>query len=478
MERLTPLAAAFIDAEDEDGSTSMAIGSMAVFDGPAPAFEDFVRMIETRLPTIPRYRQTLRAVPLDLAPPAWVDDPDFDVRWHIRNTALPSPGGPAEIGRLISRVMSRRMDRRRPLWEYWFCEGLAGGRWALLSKLHHSMADGVSGTDLYRLVLDPTAEPRSVVYDDPSVHDDPSVVEYGMATRPSSALAFAASAAWDLARTPVAGARALGTALLSPGQLVRRTGQTVNGLLTMAGALRPMEGSSLNGPLDGSRRYAWTEVSLNDIRTVRKGLGGSVNDVALAAVTGGLRRLLLSRGEEPTAHMVRSMVPVSMRKPGAESIPDNRVSTMFPYLPVDLADPAARLAAVHERLRTRRSAGEPEAGATMNTIAAYGPFPPVSLGMRVGFHLPQHSIATVTTNVPGPRTTLYAMGRELQEILPYVPLGNRVRVGVAIFSYRDVLTFGITGDYDTVPDLDILTAGITRSIAELVDAADAVGAAR
>ena len=473
MDRLTPLAAAFIDAEDEDSTTSMAIGSMAVFAGPAPAFEDFVRMIEARLPTIPRYRQTLRTVPFDLAPPAWVDDPGFDVRWHIRNTALPSPGGPAEIGRLISRVMSRRMDRRRPLWEYWFCEGLAGGRWALLSKLHHSMADGVSGTDLYRLVLDPGPQPSA------AVHDDPLPPEDGVLTGPSSMLSFAASAAWELARTPVVGARALGTALLSPGHLMRQAAQTVSGLLTMANALVPMEGSSLNGPLDGSHRYAWTEVSLQDIRTVRKGLGGSVNDVALAAVTGGFRRLLLSRGEEPTAHMVRSMVPVSMRKPGAESIPDNRVSTMFPYLPVDLADPSARLAAVQERLRARRSAGEPEAGATMNAIAAYGPFPPVSLGMRVGFHLRQHYIATVTTNVPGPRTTLYAMGRELQEILPYVPLANRVRVGVAIFSYRDVLTFGITGDYDTVPDLDVLTTGISQSMTELVGAAGhVVGAAR
>ncbi|MGZ4616376.1 MAG: wax ester/triacylglycerol synthase domain-containing protein, partial [Actinomycetes bacterium] len=185
MERLTPLAAAFLDAEDEDPRASLAIGSLAVFEGPAPAFEDFVRTIAGRLPLIPRYRQKLRTVPLDLAPPAWVDDVDFDLRWHVRNTALPAPGGPAEIGRLMSRVMAQRMDRGRPLWEYWFCEGLAGGRWALLSKLHHSMVDGVSGTDLYRLILDAGPEPR------------PPVVDVWAPTAPPSTVSLTARAMWD-----------------------------------------------------------------------------------------------------------------------------------------------------------------------------------------------------------------------------------------------------------------------------------------
>ncbi|MEO5661958.1 MAG: wax ester/triacylglycerol synthase domain-containing protein [Nocardioides sp.] len=165
MERLTPLSAAFLEAEaeDVDGTASLAIGSCAIFAGPAPTYDEFVGAIAGRLSLIPRYRQKLRRAPLDLAAPAWVDDTDSDVRWHIRNTALPAPGGRDEIARLMSRVMSRRMDRSRPLWEYWFCEGLAGGRWALLSKIHHSMVDGVSGTDLYHLVLDPTATPPSVV---------------------------------------------------------------------------------------------------------------------------------------------------------------------------------------------------------------------------------------------------------------------------------------------------------------------------
>ena len=460
MDRLTPLADAFLEAEDEDSRACLAIGSLAVFAGPAPSFDDFVRAIEGRLPLIPRYRQKLRAPAFHLAAPAWVDDPDFDVRWHIRNTALPAPGGRAEVGRLMSRVMTQRMDRSRPLWEYWFCEGLDGGRWALLSKLHHSMVDGVSGTDLYRLVLDASSDPRAPVPD--TWYPAP----------PQSRLSFTARAVWDSARAPAEGARAIGAALRAPRRLARRSGQTANGLLTMSGALRPVHDSSLTGPLDGSRRYTWTTKSLSEIRTVRGQFNATVNDVALAAVSGGFRHLLLSRGEQPAADALRSLVPVSTRQPGMESIPDNRVSLLLPYLPVDLPDPGDRLDAVKSRIRALYSAGEPEAGDSLTTAAQYSPFPPIAIGIRLGFRLPQHQIATVTTNVPGPRATLYGLGRELEEILPYVPIADRVRIGVAMFSYRDALTFGITADYRSVPDIEVLTEGITESMAELVHLAE------
>ncbi len=456
MERLTPLAAAFLEAEDVDQTASLAIGSFAIFEGPAPAFDDFVEAIAGRLPLIPRYRQKLRTVPFDLATPAWVDDPRFDLRWHVRNSALPAPGGPAEIGRLMSRVMTRRMDRSRPLWEYWFCEGLADGRWALLSKIHHSMVDGVSGTDLYRLVLDPTAEPGEGVPDD------------WQPESPASALSFAAEAAWDLVRSPVGAARAVVRSLAAPRNLARATLESARGVLALTGAVRPVHDTTLTGPLSGSRRYVWTDVSLSDVRAVRKAYDVTVNDVALAAVTGGFRRLLLARGETPDAHALRSLVPVSTREPGAESIPDNRVSLMLPYLPVDLASPAERLATVRQRVRALRTLHEPEAGRSLTTAAEYGLFPSVSLGMRTAFHLPQRQIATVTTNVPGPRQTLYALGRPAVAMLPYVPIADRVRIGVAMFSYRDTLSFGITGDYDTTPDLGILADGIAQSMEELL----------
>lgn len=463
MERLTPLATAFLDAEDVDPRASLAIGSMAVFDGPAPSFEEFVDHVAGRLPLIPRYRQKVRTVPFGLAAPEWVDDPDFDIRWHVRNTALPAPGGPEEIGRLMSRVMSQRMDRDRPLWEYWFCEGLADGRWGLLSKLHHSLADGVSGTDIYQLVLDPTPTPR------------PAVPDTWTPAEPPSATSMAARAAWGLATSPLTAFRAGVASLADPRRLARTSRETARGLLTMVPALRPVEPTSLMGPLEGSRRYTWTDVSLEDVRVVRRRYGVTVNDVALAAVSGGFRQLLVSRGEEPSAHALRSLVPVSTREPGTESITDNRVSLMLPYLPVELDDPVERLMAVRERIRDLRAGHEPEAGGTVTAAAELAPFPTVAWGIRLGLRLPQRHIATVTTNVPGPRTTLYGLGREAQAMLPYVPIADRVRIGVAMFSYRDTLTFGITGDYDMARDLPVLADGISSCLAELVAAAQPSG---
>ena len=457
MERLTPLAATFLEAEDVDPTASLAIGSFSVFEGPAPDFDDFVSSIAGRLPLVPRYRQRLRTVPFGIASPAWVDDPDFDIRWHIRNTALPAPGGPAEIGRLMSRVMSSRMDRSRPLWEYWFCEGLSDGRWGLISKLHHSMADGVSGTDLYQLLLDVTPTPR------------PAVPDTWHPADPPSTLAFTAEAVRDVILSPFAAVAAVSRALRAPAQVARASVRSARGLLALAGASVPVHSTSLTGPLDGSRRFAWTQVALSDIRTVRQAYGVTVNDVALAVVTGGFRALLLARGESPDAHALRSLVPVSTREPGAESVPGNRVSLMLPYLPVDVADPHERLMVVQERIRSLREAHEPEAGGRVTTAAEWGPFAPVSWGIRVGMRFPQRQIATVTTNVPGPRETLYALGREVLEIVPYVPIADRVRIGVAMFSYRDTLSFGITGDYDTTTDLDVLADGIAQSAAELVE---------
>lgn len=461
MERLSPLSAAFLKAEDADPAASLAIGSLAVFEPPAPSFEEFVRAIEGRLPLVPRYRQKLRTVPLDLAAPAWVDDPDFDLRWHLRNTALPAPGGPAEIGRLMSRVMASRMDRTRPLWEYWFCEGLADGRWGLLSKLHHSMVDGVSGTDIYRLILDAGREQMSPLADDWQPETPPSVLSY-----------LARGAFSELISRPIMDAQVVGSALRSPRNLARSATQALRGMLAMRGALMPTTATSLVGPLDGSRRFASTTVSLADVRVVRMRLGGSINDVSLAIVSGAFRKLLLARGEEPGEHTLRSLVPVSVREPGKESVRDNQVSLMLPYLPVEIEDPIERLAAVRSRIHALRSAGEPEAGEAFTGLAGLGAFGPVSAGLRLAFHLPQRQIATVTTNVPGPRQPIFGLGRQVEQLIPYVPIADRVRIGIAFFSYCDNLAFGITGDYSTVPDIQVLADGISASLAELLQAAD------
>ena len=249
--------------------------------------------------------------------------------------------------------------------------------------------------------------------------------------------------------------------------------ESAQGLVRLGSAARPVHSTSLTGPLRGGRRYAWTDASLTDLSAVRAAFGVTVNDVALAAVTGGFRRLLEQRGEAPDAHALRSLVPVSTRSPGDESIPDNRVSLMLPYLPVDVADPVERLEAVRRRIRVLKDAHEPEAGGALTSLAELGPYAAVSEGIRLGLRLPQRQVATVTTNVPGPRDPLFALGRRLESLLPYVPIADRVRIGVAIFSYRDTLTFGLTGDYDAAPDLDTLADNITLSLDELLAAAAA-----
>jgi diacylglycerol O-acyltransferase len=456
---MSPLDAAFLQAEDEEPGASLAIGSIAVFDGPPPAHDEFAAVLAGRLPLIPRYRQRAREVPLDLGPPVWVDDGHFDLAYHLRRTALPAPGGDAELSALLGRVMSARLDRRRPLWEYWLVEGLRGGRWALLSKVHHCMVDGISGTDLYGVVLDPTAEIRP-----------PGPDGWRPGPEPSD-LRLAAVAVRDLALLPLRQAQALATAVRRPALLARHLRDTASGLVALSAAVRPAGRSSLAGPLSATRRFAFARGSVGDVAAVRRAHGGTFNDVVLAAVTGGFRALLLSRGERPTPDLVRTLVPVSTRAPGEENIRDNRVSLMLAMLPVDVADPAERLAVVRERLSRLKARHEAEAGAAVTALAEIEPFPLVATPVRVAAHLRQRSIVTVTTNVPGPRVPLYALGRRLVEVIPYVPIASTLRTGVAVFTYCGRLTVGITGDFDTAGDVTVLARGIEQSLAELVAAA-------
>ncbi|WP_199522366.1 WS/DGAT/MGAT family O-acyltransferase [Geodermatophilus marinus] len=460
-----PLDAAFLQGEDEEAGVSLAIASIAVFEGPAPAQREFAAMLAGRLPLIPRYRQRAVEVPFDLGPPVWVDDPDFDLGYHLRRTALPAPGGDAELATLMGRVMSGRLDRGRPLWEYWLVEGLAGDRWALISKIHHCMADGISGTDLYRVVLDDSPEPGPPVPD--AWEPDPM----------PSRLRLAGAAAASMAALPVDQARALGGLLRRPGELARATRETARGLAGLAGALVPAARSSLTGPLSASRRFAFARGSVAQVGEVRHALGGTFNDVVLAAITSGFRHFLLRRGELPGPHAVRTLVPVSVRPPGAEGVRDNRVSLLLADLPVHLADPVERLAAVRAHLTELKARHEAEAGATVVAVAGHGVFPAVASPVRIAAHLRQRSVVTVTTNVPGPRRPLYALGRRCVEIVPYVPIASTLRTGVAVFSYCGAVTVGVTADAAAVPDVAVLAAGIEAGLDELVAAARATAPA-
>jgi len=460
VQQLKPLDAAFVDAEDSDRNASFAIGSIAVFEGPPPAYDEFVSALFARLPLIPQYRRKLRKVPLAIGPPVWVDDPHFDLRYHVRETALPSPGGPEQLQALMARVMAQRLDRDYPLWEYWLVQGLDQDRWALITKVHHCMVDGVSGADMYQAILDLSPEPGPL----PAIQDEPA------ASEPSS-LSIAAQATANLALLPVHEAGAVQRALADPGHAVRQAATTLRGLARYARALPPAPRSSLSGSIGRQRRYTWVRASLDDAKTIKNELGGTVNDVFLAAVTSGFRNLLLARGEQPTPAMVRSLVPVSVRLAGEEGIYENRVSALVVDLPVDISDPAERLAAVISQMTALKASSESQAGEAFVGLRRYTPFALASLFVRAVLSLPQREIVTITTSVPGPHVPLYALGRRLVEIIPYVPIATTLRTGVCIFTYCGQVTVGITGDYDTTPDLDVFARGIEHGFAELLTAA-------
>lgn len=466
MQRLNPMDAQFVGAENGDAHASMAIACSAIFEGPPPSYPEFVASVASRLDAAPIFRRKLLTVPFNLGPPVWADDPDFDVRYHVRQTALPAPGSDEQLGNLMARVMTQRLDRDYPLWEYWLVEGLRKGRWAVILKVHHAMVDGVGGTDLYRVLFDPS----------PEATDTLPATDTGQVARPPSSARLAYQAALDLMALPARTALALNEALAQPGDAIRRLTRTFQATAKLAASARPAAPSSLHGPIGRQRRYAWARASLDDVKTIKRSLGGTVNDVVLAAASSGFRDMLLSRGEEPAPHMVPSLIPVSLRTSGDECSYENRVSLLVADLPVHVAEPADRLATVREEMSALKDAHGPSAAQALVALGHYTPYPLTALVVRLGYRLPQRDIVTVTTNVPGPVEPLYGLGRKLVEIIPYVPIATTLRTGVSILSYCGNLTFGITGDYDTTPDIDVLAHGIERGIADLLKAAGRVQA--
>ncbi|WP_328457782.1 wax ester/triacylglycerol synthase family O-acyltransferase [Amycolatopsis sp. NBC_00438] len=452
MDRLSPLDAAFLEIEDEDPHASLAIASVAVVEGPAPAQEEFVAAVTGRLDAIPRYHQKIRTVPFDLGAPVWVDDPAFDPAAHFGRIALPPPHDEAALCDLVALLMGERLERDRPLWEFWVVEGLPDGRWAILSKVHHALADGLAATELQTILFgDPPAGPPA---------------PFEEAVDPGAAKLLLGSVG-TLLRTPWDQAGLLAKQLLHPNVLARRVSDAARGLAALTSALMPASSTPLTGPLGHDRRYSIASVALTDVKTTAVGFGVTVNDVLLAAITGGYRELLLHRGEVPAADSVRTLVPVSVRTGSAV---DNEVSLLLPLLPVDVPDPVQRLVRVHERLVALKEGKEADAGALLTASAAHEPFAPIAWAIRAAAHLPQRNVVTVTTNVRGPSAPLSVLGREIVAMYPYVPIALRVRTGVAMLSYAGRLSFGITADADTVPETGFLAKAIEREVLTLRDA--------
>ena len=454
---MSPLDASFLHVED--AVTHMHIGSIQIFEGPAPDADELRSAIATRLPLVPRYRQKVRFVPLALGRPAWVDDPHFNLDYHVRRTALPDPGGNEELRNLIGRVMSQQLDRAKPLWEMWAVEGLDDGQWALISKVHHCIVDGVSGTDLMSVLLSQHRDPDVPAVGTWKADSEPNSVELV-----AHSLVLRAGSPYEVVRTMLSAAR-------GPRRVARKAVDTTRGLVNLRSLLDPNPTSSLNGPIGPHRRWDWARARLSDIRQIREVHGVTINDAVLAAITNGFRELLLARGESVEGRVIRTLVPVSVRAEDEHGTYNNKVSAMFAELPVELEDPTERLEALHQQMQYLKNSGQAVAAERLTALTGFAPAMLLTLAGRVATRLPQNSVNTVTTNVPGPQHPLYLSGRRLLEAFPFVPLGGHVRVGVAIFSYDGGINFGVTGDFDAAPDIGVLCAGIERGVAELLSTA-------
>jgi diacylglycerol O-acyltransferase / wax synthase len=449
MEQLTTMEASFLEAEDADRHVNLAIGALAIIDGPIPEQHTLIATLSERAAGIPRFRQRVHKHPFELAAPEWVDDVNFDISHHVRSAALPQPGDDSVLFRTIADLMERRLDRDHPLWECWVIEGLPDERWGALMKIHHCIADGIAATQMFASICD--AGPAATFASDiRAARELPSsvVLSAGFSRNPLTW----AGGLWraSMETTGAAAHTAMGAA------------EFVTGLLT------PAAGSSLRGSLTGMRRYSAARVSLKEVETICQTFGVTLNDVALAAITDSFRTTLLRRGEKPRRNSLRTLIPVAVRSPDAMNRTDIRVSAMLPSLPVEQQDPVKRLKLVHTRLDRLKAGGERQAANTFVALTNYVPFAVSAWMVRLLTRLPQRSVVTLATNVPGPRHRLQVMGQPVEELLPIPPIAMQLRTVISMLSYVDELAFGITADYDAVPDVDEFASGIELGVARLV----------
>jgi diacylglycerol O-acyltransferase len=459
-ERLNALDATFLELEEANPSVHMHIGGIMVFDPPPdgaqPSLERLSALLEERLGGLPRYRQCLSETTTGgVRWPAWIEDEHFAMERHCRCAVLPAPGDRAELERWASEFFSQRLDRSAPLWEMVLVEGLEDGRWAIGSKTHHCMVDGVGSVGVAEILLDVEPDPKRTADDHdeelphPAHHDD----EHGSWWR------------WTPPGLAVRAARVGVDVALHPGQLADAAGRAravAEMLLHDEVVAAPQ--SSINVPIGAHRRFTVVDVELDSVKAIKRNLGGTVNDVVLAAVAGGLRELLEHRGETPPDSGLRAMVPVNVRDASDKLGLGNQITSLFIPLPVNEADPARRFGSARATAGRVKSSNEALGSKTLIDLLALAP-PALHSAFAQGLFATRLFNVTVT-NVPGPQLPLYALGSRMREIWPLVPLAADHSVGVAIVSYDGRLFFGLVADRD-VDDLDVLASGVRRSLEEL-----------
>ena len=456
-DRLTGLDSSFLHLEDED--THMHVASTTLFEGPAPGYVEFRDHIESRLHLVPRFRQKVRSVPFSQGRPVWVDDPHFNLTYHVRHTSLPPPGSEEQLKNLAARVFSQQLDRSKPLWEMWLVEGLEGDRFAIVAKTHHCMVDGVSGVDLTTVLFDLEKDPPAT--DPPR---DPWIPEPepGRTEILSEALVERLISPGEIAR----GAR---RALRGPRRMLSKLTEAAaaTGSLARAGIGAPP--TPFNVDIGGHRRFAMVRASLADLKHVKDELGGTVNDVILAAVAGALGRHLRARGHATKDLEMIAMVPISIRTTDQRGALGNQVSTMMAKLPVWCEDPHERMRIVIETMGDLKQSKQAMGATLMTQLTDFAP--PTIAGQAARLQSRQRFFNLVVTNVPGPQFPLFILGRRLEGVFPMVPLAKRQALCVGIMSYDGQVNFGLIGDYDAMSELEDFAQDLDASLQELIEAA-------
>jgi WS/DGAT/MGAT family acyltransferase len=456
-DRLTPLDASFLQLEDR--RSHLHVAAVLVFDGDAPPYQEFLDFVAARLHLVPRYRQKVAADPLDLGRPHWIDDPGFDLRYHVRATALPRPAGEYELQVLAGRVFSQQLNRDKPLWEMWLVEGLEGGRHAVLSKTHHAVVDGISGLDILSVLFAPDEEGAEDDQWEPSP--------------PPSDLELLADAVAERVTAPLKALTPVVDLALRPGRALERAREAAGGVLAMARAgLDPAPNLPYNRRAVGAdRRYTWVRARLDDLKAIKNALGGTVNDAVLTVVTRALRRDLARRGVEVSGLEVKAFVPISVRPDEARGGSDlgNQVAGMLVRLPVSCADPAECFHRIRQSTAREKASGQAVGAQALTDLAGFAPPNLLIQGARLAAR--QRFVNLVVTNVPGPQYTLDSDGRRLRDIFPVVPVAKNLGLGIAIASYDGGIAFGLTADFDVVPDVERLAEDVEAGLEELADAA-------
>ena len=463
MDRLSSIDVSFLT--NETGSSHMHVGGILIFEGPPPSYDDLLDHVRSRLHLVPRFRQKLATPPLQTGRPFWVDDPAFNLEYHLRHSALPSPGSEDQLRRTAGRIFSQQLDRTKPLWELWLVQGLTRKRFALISKTHHALVDGIAGVDIATVLFDIQPVP------------EPAEPDHDWIPRPEpSGVTMAAKGLEGLLTAPLRLARRAERAVERPQATARQVAEALEGLGEIGWAFaNPAPQLPLNVEIGSHRRYVWVRSDLAKFKRIKDAFGATVNDVVLAVVTGALRDWLRGRGIRTEGLELRAQVPVSIRATDEHGQLGNRLLAVRAPLPVYVDEPAARLRAVTEAMsgvKQSKQAVGAEVITRMNDFA-----PPTLLAQAARINFSTRLFNVVVTNVPGPQIPLYLLGRELEDVFPVGFLPPNQALFVAIMSYNGGVNFGLLADYDAMYDADVITDGIERSLAELEEAAEATSSA-